>query len=213
MDFGSQTRSNSAAPSPASHLSLQVPQPLPHLLLSAVGTGVWAYTACALTLPLSVPECCAESRAIEFGPWMPQGTCVTTWMFSLTFSSLVPSPSLFRKPLAKSESDQLGEIIFILLPMGREWGNKASPKQTEQKPLFYVQALLSNNDLLLPPTHASAYHPACSWPSLIVLCWIELVYSWHTGAASSFIRGKCLRHWGHLKLNNQQWNKRLQLGT
>lgn len=75
--------------------------------------------------------------------------CVTTWMFSLTFSSLVLSPSLFRKPLAKSQSDQPGEIILILLPMGREWGNKASPKQTEQKPLFYVQALLSNNDLLL----------------------------------------------------------------
>lgn len=41
--------------------------------------------------------------------------------------------------------------LFCLL--GRECANKAPPKQMEQKPLFYVQALLSNNDLPLT-THS-----------------------------------------------------------
>lgn len=79
MDFGSQTKSNSATPTAAFHpqfaspITFALPVPLCSTLIAA-GTGVWAYTVCALTFPLSVPECYAESRAIEFGPWMPQGT-------------------------------------------------------------------------------------------------------------------------------------------
>lgn len=70
-------------------------------------------------------------------------------------------------------NQQPGELILTPLPMGRERGNKAPPKQTEQKPLFYVQALLSNNDLPLT-THSCLCLSPClfmTFTHCILLNW------------------------------------------